>query len=347
MMVILAGAGASKAVDKKKYPCTVDFMNRLPATILDTALFKMILQSIQAEQPGVIIDVEVVLSALEVVATTCDQIGDPNSAVGYLFDQNRFRNIDDGLSDLTQSVTACKHIASRARTLAGQINEQVIRIYGAEPTASELTDNWLRLLPYLRDHNMDVELFSTNYDLVIEAAILASNSPLLTGRNQGIVTDLDLPLWGDDPAKAKAGLFTKLHGSVDWRREEDGRIYAGNKNWSGDHARQAIIYPAYKGEPNESPFREFQEHLKRAVREATEILVIGFAFRDGAINRAFEFRNPHARIAVIDPAPKINAPKSWNAEHIPKGFGAEGIANALMFLQPSTTSDSGLQAMAS
>ena len=140
--------------------------------------------------------------------------------------------------------------------------------YESIPEASELEDNWVPLLKDLEELH-EVEIFTTNYDLIIETALKHvgdSESQLVaTGRKYGVQTVVDTDLWKEGDAGYKSmngtrGLLTKLHGSVDWNTR-GGSVYHGTPGYKGNHDNQVIIYPGWKGEPQKEPFQEFHGHF--------------------------------------------------------------------------------------
>ena len=93
-----------------------------------------------------------------------------------------------------------------------------------------------------------------------------------------------MTIW-DNPGRSlprKRGRLTKLHGSVDWQRNNEGIIIrTGSALENEEHL---ILYPGYKGEPVEEPFVQFHEHLRAVVQQADAAFFIGYAFRDDYIN---------------------------------------------------------------
>ena len=78
-------------------------------------------------------------------------------------------------------------------------------------------------------------------------------------------------LW--EPAnRPETGLLTKLHGSVDWRYLTEDLVVVRDAGFSGNRHKHCILYPGYKGEPKEEPFRRFHEHLRRVVQGEYEPL---------------------------------------------------------------------------
>jgi hypothetical protein len=88
-------------------------------------------------------------------------------------------------------------------------------------------------------------------------------------------------------------------------RGED-RIFVGTPMFMGDHSRQAIIYPGFKGNSSPPPFSLFHDHFSRALRSADIVIVIGFSFRDPYINALFSASTrSDAKILIIDPSDEL------------------------------------------
>lgn len=193
-----------------------------------------------------------------------------------------------------------------------RINAQVYEYYSPLPSDEDLNAAWTPLLQILLDTQEWIEIFTTNYDQVIEAAIQllvekTSVPEIKTGRVATVRTFLDLSTWqssmGDDYRTQRGGgLLTKLHGSVDWSKQDE-TIYVGTPLFSGDHQRQVIIYPGIKGSPRTKPFDVFHDHFGRVLSVASSVVFIGFAFRDEYINEVIRSSVPsRTKIISVNPS---------------------------------------------
>jgi hypothetical protein len=148
-----------------------------------------------------------------------------------------------------------------------------------------------------------VDVFTTNYDLIVEEAIEQTGLAIETGRTRSVTPRLSVDLWDTTENIAsprKTGIFTKLHGSIDWIWGEDGEIFVGTPRFTGSHKQHAIIYPGLKGPPRAAPFTAFHDYLKLSSEAATAAIFIGFAFRDEYINEIVRDRlRPGMPIVVI------------------------------------------------
>jgi hypothetical protein len=165
-------------------------------------------------------------------------------------------------------------------------------------TKQNVVDTYGILFGMLKDLNIfPVEVFTTNYDRVIEEFCLATTMKveLLDGFSTEPRTGRRY--WNSDEFKKKGSsesiqlkLF-KLHGSLDWRETYDHEIEnvrAEERCITARSYRQNIlIYPTETITEQKEPFKTVFEHFKDTVSKATAFMVIGFSFRDSPINETF------------------------------------------------------------
>lgn len=191
----------------------------------------------------------------------------------------------------------------------------------------------------LKKSNSRLDIFTTNYDLVIESALQSVGlESMLSSSNDVASSEIDLSRWEDQLVdKEGAGLLTKLHGSVNWHRSPLGKIHVSFPELvSGSYREQlqgrGVIYPGFKGRPETYPFDLFHDYLEGAIGDAQVIIVIGFAFRDEHINQIFSQRAKDCRMININ-FEKVDflasLDSSVNKTELEKGFGKEAIAEAL------------------
>ena len=287
MILVFVGAGGSAAVDRKQYPTTVGFFKKLPERVTSDALFTKVCEFLNQhgiKEP----DIEDVLEVLDELQEAFKKINNPTNIVGWAM-RGRLGLIE-GVSDFAifqGSIATWER--NQIAPLKDKINEQVYKFYGTRPAPNKLSA-WIRLLKGLEEIDSSLEIFTTNYGLVLEDVIEEAKVKVDCGLDRSQrSTRLDPAFWNPSSPlfRTNRGLLTKLHGSVDWHRD-NGDIIVGTSRFSGDHQNHCILYPGYKGVPTEEPFRAFHEHLRNVVREEYESLTaaifIGFAFRDDYIN---------------------------------------------------------------
>jgi hypothetical protein len=305
-ILLFAGAGASMAVNGEQFPTTIEFFNRLPTTITDLPLFQQLIDLIQA-RTGKRVDIEQVLWALDELRRDLKGLHDGSSVLGYCMKPPNYvatvGQLTFGQLDLAIDV-----LLTHSDNLTSEINKLVYDLYSYDPTATELSKNWIPWLRLLWEASDELNIFTTNYDGVIESA-LSSICPLseldaylgLSGERRKYV---NLKSWEDVPVDGK-GLLTKLHGSVDWKRSGS-RINISDAGFAGDHERHPIIYPGFKGAASAEFFDVFHSYLGYAVGEADILIFIGFAFRDEHINSIIrDALRDEAQVVIIDPNSKV------------------------------------------
>lgn len=341
--VVFAGAGASKAVNPESYPTTIEFFQRLDESFLKNDLFRFVREyCISRKRDQALVDIEEVMWALAEVETNATHWADASSLVGWMLRKNYLSKWAKGNNTAVLTMIA-QDLLPVSRSLTSELNRKVYDLYHREPTLSELNANWIHLFNSLSKFTDQLSIFTTNYDTVIETAI-----DIMHQRNKwrdlafGIELSrrpfLDMSNWErhtDSLARVQGGLLTKLHGSVDWSWYGD-RISTGNTLWKGDHSRHVILYPGFKGEPDEAPFDLFHEYLALSLSSADCVMFIGFSFRDRFINELIRSRiGLQARIVVLDPAKTLTTPFGPSYDHFQyfeHGFDESGVDDALHFL---------------
>lgn len=132
-----------------------------------------------------------------------------------------------------------------------------------------------------------VEIFTVNYDVLIEHAIEAERIPVFDG-----FVGSYRPFFHPDslrraetaPGSNWARLW-KMHGSVTWRRiEQDGRsrVIRGEPDTAGE-----MILPSFEkyDESRQQPYAAFTDRLSRFLEQDDALLIVaGFSFGDEHIN---------------------------------------------------------------
>ena len=175
---------------------------------------------------------------------------------------------------------------------------------------------FLHRLSRRRVRDQRLKVFTTNYDLCFEYAAGALGSIALDGfsfatprRYNPLFFSYDIvrrPRGGDDMGNYLEGVFLlyKLHGSVNWKRVEDGVIIEKTQPEPGE---ACLVYPA-SGKYQQSftqPYLESLTQYLAAVREPnTCVLAVGFGFNDNHLAEPLltaATSNPHLRLIIVDP----------------------------------------------
>ena len=347
MILVFVGAGGSAAVDPKQYPTTRGFFKQLPERVTSDALFTKVCEFLKSQHGIKEPDIEDVLEVLDELQADCQNIADSTTVIGWAMRNSGLIKGINMPSAFQESIAALgrEHIP----TLSSTIKEQIYELYDKTPDSEKLAD-WVRLLKGLVKISPALEVFTTNYDRVLENVIREADVEIETGRkSDGIQTRLDTSPWEDFvpvDLLGPSGRLTKLHGSVDWQRSNEGINIS--EVFTGNHQNHRILYPGYKGEPTEEPFRTFHEHLRKVVNEKYESLTvaifIGFAFRDDYINRILANLPPETPKFVItksagdliDNTPPTGAPFTDTCLHWRGGFTAKTAEDCLLAISTAT-----------
>lgn len=335
-LILFAGAGASRGVSEQKYPMALDFRKRLPDAIKDALLYQYLISHLEANEYTAI-DIEHILWELGRLGEALVEWTDNQRFAAKLLATNQIMAVTRNQVPGNPTQQQFNALAAECRGLQDRINERVYEFYSQPPSEEEIQRSWAPLLRYIMESGFGrMDIVTTNYDLVIEAALDGmSDAPVSMGFRQGLFPGIELRAWRDN-AQSQRGLLTKLHGSVDWKlgngsTESEPVIRRGHPEFDGDHEKRLILYPGFKGTPSREPFVAFHEYFRQRLQLASHVLFIGFAFRDDFINQLIDMHLPKsAKVAVINPAtdlPGLGFLK--NVTHLAQGFGVPDTATLL------------------
>lgn len=335
MILVFAGAGASKAVNSNRYPTTVEFVSLLPVRVTSDKLFEAAVDYLrQQSKASAPLDIEQILWLIRELREFTSKASDATSIIGWFIQENRLGKIVGG-QDVHPLQYTAQGATAKIDSLSSEINTLVYDLYGEPPSEDELDGNWRPLLLGLMERGHPLEIVTTNYDIVIEEAITLVNAPVVTGRITANQPTLDQRKWDSRNSTTEDaslyGRLTKLHGSVDWVRGKD-RIYVGTPLFQGAHERHAIIYPGFKGQPQDPFFQVLHRYFQERLPQAKIALFIGYAFRDEYINSILKSELPATcKIVILNPAKKLSTVpfESKRFTHIQRGFDQEGVSAVL------------------
>ncbi|MCK4818406.1 SIR2 family protein, partial [bacterium] len=131
-----------------------------------------------------------------------------------------------------------------------------------------------------RDHA--VEIFTTNYDLLLEEAMERARTPYFDGFSGSRSAFFDPSSISSNDLPARWIRLWKLHGSINWSKNESGEIVRTQGDDSG-----TMVYPSHVkyDETQSAPFSSLFERLKNFLLEPDSLLITtGFSFADAHIS---------------------------------------------------------------
>jgi hypothetical protein len=128
-----------------------------------------------------------------------------------------------------------------------------------------------------------VEVFTTNYDLLMEEALETNRVPYFDGFVGSHQTFLDLQSIEDESLPARWVRLWKIHGSLNWYEDDKGSIRRGAHPAAARH----VIYPSHLkyDESRRMPYLAMLDRLRSFLKKDSAVLVTsGFSFSDSHLN---------------------------------------------------------------
>ena len=132
---------------------------------------------------------------------------------------------------------------------------------------------------------LSVELFTTNYDLLMEQALEDFRVPYFDGFAGVRKPFFDLRAMEEDKLPPRWARLWKLHGSINWFQDSNGAVFRGT---SGEAKARRVIHPSHLkfDESRRMPYLAMIDRLRAFLKQPSSVLVIcGYSFRDDHITK--------------------------------------------------------------
>ena len=129
-----------------------------------------------------------------------------------------------------------------------------------------------------------VEIFTTNYDLLMEQAFEDHRVPYFDGFAGVRKPFFDIRAMEEDRLPARWARLWKLHGSINWYQVPTKGVFRGATNEEG---LKRVIHPSHLKyeESRRMPYLAMIDRLRAFLKQPTATLVVcGYSFRDEHIN---------------------------------------------------------------
>lgn len=168
------------------------------------------------------------------------------------------------------------------------------------------TENFLKLVLWLNFINRDYEkeIFTLNYDLLVEKALEKANLPYFSGFIGNVK-----PFFITDSVEDFHGVYVKqswiklwkLHGSLNFVKDINDKIYIDNN--TGNSSENLLIYPSMDKylSSRKAPYISYLDRLRKYLVDKEKIVfVLGYSFGDDHINEVIvNGLNNNHRLSVI------------------------------------------------
>jgi hypothetical protein len=146
----------------------------------------------------------------------------------------------------------------------------------------------------VHERRKTVNIFTTNYDTLLEDALALNKVPYWDGFAGGAVAHRTQRYGEPAPTNGQRANLIKMHGSIDWFLCDKGYVWRVRDNDCYPKAdRRVLIYPqatkyiATQQDPFSSQFDLFRKSLNS--RQSNTLAVCGYSFGDDHINNEIEF----------------------------------------------------------
>jgi hypothetical protein len=132
-----------------------------------------------------------------------------------------------------------------------------------------------------------VEVFTANYDLLMEQAFEHCQVPFFDGFPGSCRPFFDIRTIEEDPLPSRWARLWKLHGSINWYLDSSKRVYRGTTD---EAESKRVIHPSHMKyeESRRMPYLAMIDRLRTFIKQPTAALVVcGYSFRDEHINEVF------------------------------------------------------------
>jgi hypothetical protein len=229
---------------------------------------------------------------------------------------NRIRLIRELLSDkesLTHNAANGLDIKKLDAEVCKAIHQAVSNSSAKSQAAHDAFADWIHSTYDRRD--TPIEIFTTNYDLMIEAALEAAMVPYFDGFIGSVNPFFSPESVDSDSANQNVSIrpprswtrLWKLHGSVNWTLQHDDkaikyRVVRSGTARPGAVGDDLMIFPSREKylESRKLPFITFQDRFRRfASTGESVIFILGYSFLDQHLNEIiFQALRNNSRLAI-------------------------------------------------
>ncbi|MGY1849534.1 SIR2 family NAD-dependent protein deacylase [Blastococcus sp. SYSU DS1021] len=147
-----------------------------------------------------------------------------------------------------------------------------------------------------------LEVFTTNYDLLLEQALEGAGVPYFDGFVGSHRPSFDVHAVEEDELPSRWVRLWKIHGSVNWAMDRTGNVL---RCPASDPADRVLIYPSHLkyDQSRRLPYLALLDRLRSFLRQPSSVIVSsGFSYRDEHINEVMGqalHANPTASVLAL------------------------------------------------
>lgn len=137
------------------------------------------------------------------------------------------------------------------------------------------------------DRKVAVEIFTTNYDLLVEQSLEDLGVPYFDGFVGSRKSFFDLRAVEENQIPRHWSRLWKIHGSINWVQETLGKKTQVHRTSEVKKDASHLIYPSHLKyeESRKMPYLALMDQLNRFIRKKSSFLILsGYSFNDGHVN---------------------------------------------------------------
>jgi SIR2-like domain len=190
-----------------------------------------------------------------------------------------------------------------------QVREIVSKSLPTSDTPYHMLAQWIQAIA----RDKPVEIFTTNYDLLLEQALEEQRVPYFDGFVGSDSAFLDLESMVEDDLPSRWARLWKIHGSINWWMTKKNKIRRSRDKVEGE---QLLIYPSHLkyDQSRQMPYYAMLDRLRIFLRsDQCVLLTCGYSFADEHINAYIAqglSGNPNASCLAMIFNDRADAPKA-------------------------------------
>jgi hypothetical protein len=190
-----------------------------------------------------------------------------------------------------------------ASEMIGTREEPIVKVDGHRDFVSALFN---RSQAGVTERRGAVRLFTTNYDTLLEDALSLGCFSYWDGFSGGAVAYRSHRYGENEPDSGCRAYVIKLHGSIDWHFDDDGRVWrVRDGDLYPSKTSRVLIYPqsnkylATQRDPFAAQFDLFRRTLGKSAENV--LAICGYSFGDDHINQEIELamKRPENRTTIL------------------------------------------------
>lgn len=172
------------------------------------------------------------------------------------------------------------HLVKLDQAICEKVRSIVSKSLPTSDTPYHVLASWIQAI----SRDRPVEIFTTNYDLLLEQALEEQRVPYFDGFVGSDSAFLDLESMAEDDLPSRWARLWKIHGSINWWMTAKDKIRRSSDPVAGE---QLLIYPSHLKyeQSRQMPYYAMLDRLRVFLRsDQCVLLTCGYSFADEHIN---------------------------------------------------------------